>query len=122
MTVPTALERVGDFSQTMIPNESGQPIPARIFDPFDVIQQGPDLYQRREIPNARIPNPNPAALYMYSFYPLPNRTPDDVYNTNNFEASIDQTVRRYSSNSRVDFRAGRALDLRQRRHLRTPRS
>ena len=107
MTVPTALERVGDFSQTLIPNESGQPIPARLFDPFDVIQQGPDLYQRREIPNARIPNPNPAALYMYSFYPLPNRTPDDVYNTNNFEASIDQTVRRYSSNSRVDYRTGR---------------
>ena len=44
---------------------------------------------------------------MYSFYPLPNRTPDDVYNTNNFEASIDQTIRRYSSNSRVDYRTGR---------------
>ena len=107
MTVPTALERVGDFSQTLIPNESGQPVPARIFDPFNVVQQGPDLYRRVEIPNARIPNPNPAALRMYSFYPLPNRTPDDVYNTNNFEASIDQTVRRYSSNSRVDYRTGR---------------
>ena len=44
---------------------------------------------------------------MYSFYPLPNRTPDDVYNTNNFEASIDQSIRRYSSNSRVDYRTGR---------------
>ncbi len=107
MTVPTALERVGDFSQTLIPNESGQPIPARVFDPFDVIQQGPDLYQRREFPNARIPNPDPAALYMYSFYPMPNRTPDDVYNTNNYQATIEQTVRRYSSNSRVDFRTGR---------------
>jgi hypothetical protein len=107
MTVPTALERIGDFSQTLIPNESGQPIPARIFDPFDVIQQGPDLYQRREFPNARIPNPDPAALYMYSFYPLPNRTPDDVYNTNNYQATIEQTVRRYSSNSRIDFRTGR---------------
>jgi trimeric autotransporter adhesin len=106
-TVPTALERIGDFSQTLIPGDTGQPIPAQIFDPFNVVQQGPDLYRRMPIPDARIPNPNPAALLMYSFYPLPNRTPDDVYNTNNFEAQIDQTIRRYSSNSRVDYRAGR---------------
>jgi trimeric autotransporter adhesin len=106
-TVPTALERIGDFSQTLIPGDTGQPIPAQIFDPFNVVQQGPDLYRRMPIPDARIPNPNPAALRMYSFYPLPNRTPDDVYNTNNFEAQIDQTIRRYSSNSRVDYRAGR---------------
>jgi hypothetical protein len=107
MTVPTALERIGDFSQTMIPNENGQPIPARIFDPFNVTQEGPDLYRRAEIPNARIPNPNAAALYMFSFYPMPNRAPDDVYNTNNFQAVVEQTIRRYSSNSRVDYRTGR---------------
>jgi hypothetical protein len=107
MTVPTALERVGDFSQTLIPDENGRPVPAQIFDPFNVVQQGPDLYRRQPIPNARIANPNPAAVYMYSFYPLPNRTPDDVYNTNNFQASIEQTIRRYSSNSRVDYRTGR---------------
>jgi hypothetical protein len=106
-TVPTALERVGDFSQSLKPDESGRPIPVRIYDPFDVTQEGPDLYRRAEIPNARIPNPNPFALRMYSFYPLPNRTPDDVYNLNNYEATIEQTIRRYSSNSRVDLRAGR---------------
>ena len=69
---------------------SGQPVPARLFDPFNVVQEGPDLYRRVEIPNARIPNPNPFALQMYSFYPLPNRTPDDVYNT-------EQLSRRRSS-------------------------
>ena len=41
---------------------------------------------------------------MYSYYPLPNRTPDDVFNTNNFEATTTQTVRRQSSNNRVDFK------------------
>jgi len=61
MTVPTALERVGDFSQTLIPDENGRPVPAQIFDPFNVVQQGPDLYRRQPIPNARIANPNPAA-------------------------------------------------------------
>ena len=69
-----------------------------------------------------IPNPNPSAVQMYSFYPLPNRTPDDVYNTNNFEATTTQTVRRHSSNNRVDFQRRHALDLRQRRHLLRRRS
>ena len=41
---------------------------------------------------------------MYSYYPLPNRTPDDVFNTNNFESTTTQTVRRHSSNNRVDFK------------------
>ena len=104
LTVPTALERVGNFSQTFIRDENGNPVPARIFDPFNVVQEGADLYRRVEIPNATITNADPFALRMYSFYPMPNRTPDDVYNTNNFEATTLTTVRRHSSNNRVDFR------------------
>ena len=104
MTVPTALERVGNFSQTFIRDENGNPVPARIFDPWNVTQEGPDLYRRAEIPNAIIPNPDPAAVRMFSFYPMPNRTPDDVFNTNNFEATTTQTIRRHSNNNRVDFR------------------
>ena len=106
MTVPTALERVGNFSQTFIRDESGNPVPARIFDPFNVVQEGPDLYRRAEFPNATIPNPDPYALRMYGYYPQPNRTPEDVYNTNNFEATTTTTVRRHSSNNRVDFKQG----------------
>jgi trimeric autotransporter adhesin len=105
-TVPTALERVGNFSQTFIRDESGNPVAARIFDPFNVVQEGADLYRRVEVPNAIIANPHPAAVKMLSYYPLPNRTPDDVFNTNNFEASTVQTVRRHSNNNRVDWRAG----------------
>ena len=103
-TVPTALERVGNFSQTFIRDENGNPVAARIFDPWNVVQEGPDLFRRVEIPNAIIPNPDPFALRMFSYYPTPNRTPDDVFNTNNFEATILTTVRRHSSNNRVDFR------------------
>ena len=105
-TVPTALERLGNFSQTLIRDEAGNPVPARIFDPFNVVQEGPDLYRRVEVPNAVITNPDPFALRMLGFYPLPNRTPDDVYNLNNFESTIHQSVRRYSSNNRVDLRLG----------------
>ena len=104
LTVPTALERVGNFSQTFIRDENGNPVPARIFDPFNVTQINSDLYRRAEIPNAIIPNPDPYAVRMYSYYPLPNRTPEDVFNTNNFESTTTQTVRRHSSNNRVDFK------------------
>jgi Carboxypeptidase regulatory-like domain/TonB dependent receptor-like, beta-barrel len=104
MTVPTALERIGNFSQTFIRDENGNPVPARIFDPFNVVQEGPDLFRRVEIPSAIIPTPDPYAVRMFSFYPAPNRTPDDVFNTNNFEATTTQTVRRHSSNNRVDLK------------------
>jgi hypothetical protein len=107
MTVPTALERVGNFSQTFIRDEAGNPVPARIFDPWNVVQMGPDLFRRLEFPNAIIPNPDPFAVRIYGYYPLPNRTPDDAFNTNNFEATTEQTIRRHSSNNRVDFRYGK---------------
>lgn len=106
-TVPTALERVGDFSKTFIRDESGQPVPAATFDPFNVTQIGPDLYRRALVPNAVIPNPHPAALKAYSYYPNPNRTPDDAFNTNNFQASVVQTVRRHNLNNRIDFQRGK---------------
>ena len=104
MTVPTALERAGNFSQSRKPDENGNPIPVRIFDPYNVVQQGPDLYRRAEIPNAIIPNADPFALRIFSYYPLPNRTPDDAYNTNNFESTTTVTTRRHSNNNRVDFK------------------
>src|SRR6202011_1620564 len=102
-TVPTDLERVGNFSKTFI-NAGGTPTPAQLFNPFSVTQQATDLYQRAPYPNAIIPNPNPFAVKMYSFYPLPNRTPDDVYNANNYASSVVNTVRRHTLNNRVDYR------------------
>jgi hypothetical protein len=105
-TVPTDLERVGDFSKTLI-NVGGTPTPAQIFNPFQVTAVATDLYQRAPFPNAIIPNPNPYAVKMYSFYPLPNRTPDDVYNTNNYASSVVNTVRRHAFNNRVDYKSGK---------------
>ena len=106
MTVPTAAEAKGDFSQSFIQDANGSPVPAQIFDPYNVIQLGPDLYQRAVIPNATIPNPNQYALRMYSYYPAPNRTPDDAFNTNNFRASPVTGVRRQSLNNRIDYKRG----------------
>ena len=105
-TVPTAAEAKGDFSHTFIRDANGSPTPAMIFDPYSVTQLGPDLFQRAAIPNAIIPNPNPYALKMYGFYPTPNRTPDDAFNTNNFQASTITAVRRQSLNNRIDYKRG----------------
>ncbi len=105
-TVPTALEQKGDFSQTLV-NNSGVPTPLKLFDPFNVTQVGPNLYQRAPIPNAVIPNPDPYALKLFSYYPLPNRTPDDVYNTNNYFNRVSRSFSRNSINSRLDYRLGK---------------
>jgi hypothetical protein len=104
-TVPTALERQGNFSQTFI-QSNGQAVPAQVFNPFSVTQLATDLYQRAPFPNAIIPNANQFAVHMYSFYPTPNRTPNDVYNTQNYANSVINTVRRHTLNNRVDYKLG----------------
>jgi len=37
-TVPTALEKVGDFSKTLIRETTGLPVPAVVFNPYNVVQ------------------------------------------------------------------------------------
>ncbi len=113
MTVLTDRERVGDFSQTLIRNEAGVGVPAQIFDPWNVTQINPDLYQRALIPNANLTN-YPGSQYgktwfsnSVSGYPSPNRTPDDVFNANNYYARTVQTLRRHNSNNRLDYRRGK---------------
>jgi trimeric autotransporter adhesin len=106
VTVPTDLERVGNFSKTFI-NLAGTATPAQVYNPFSVTQLNTDLYQRAAYPNAIIPNPNPYTVHMYSFYPEPNRTPDDAYNANNFASKVVNTVRRQTLNNRVDYKAGK---------------
>ena len=114
-TVPTAAERIGDFSATMQQGANGQPNPAQLFNPYSATLIAPNLYQRALIPNAKItpamlpegPAAYNAAVLMYSFFPLPNRIPNDVYNTDNFQSYVIQTVRTQSSNNRVDYKLGK---------------
>ncbi len=102
-TVPTALEKRGDFSRTVV-NVGGVPTPLQLFDPFSAVQISPNVFRRMPVPNSIIPRPNPGALNIYSNYPDPNRTPDDVYNLNNFLRIPLQQIRRNNFNSRVDYR------------------
>jgi hypothetical protein len=44
---------------------------------------------------------------MMSYYPLPNRRPQDVYNTNNFYLRGNQDFTRNTVNSRLDYQMGK---------------
>jgi hypothetical protein len=105
-TVPTPLEKRGDYSKTLV-NVNGVPTPIQLYDPFSAAQTGPNLYQRTPVPNAVIANPNPFALKLYSYYPDPNRAPTDVYNTQNYFHRGTQSTRKNDVNSRIDYHLSR---------------
>jgi carboxypeptidase family protein/TonB-dependent receptor-like protein len=81
-TVPTLLQRQGDFSQTLAQN--GQQI--RIFDPFTT-RANPsggfirDQFTGNVIPQARM---DPVALKALSYFPLPNQAGDSVTGARNY--------------------------------------
>jgi len=107
-TVPTALKRQGDFSQTLA-NVNGVPTPVQIFNPFSVTQIGANEYQRAPIPGAIIP-PSiifPGAAELFSYYPLPNATPIDVYNNDNYFDRAIQQFGKNSVNARIDYHRGK---------------
>ncbi len=66
-TVPTALQRTGDFSQSAQSlGTSATSVPVSIFDPTTG-----SLFPNNAIPTSRL---SPAALRLLQFYPLPNQT------------------------------------------------
>lgn len=100
-TVPTQLERNGDFGASLVANSAtggGAPQPVRIWNPFSVTQVASNVYQRAEFPESTncstatvngnpitggqdpahpncgdvIPNPSSYGLAILSMYPLPN--------------------------------------------------
>ncbi len=104
-TVPTELERKGDFSKTLV-NVAGTPTPLVLYDPFSVVSQGNNVYRRAPVPGSVISRPHPGILRLFSNYPLPNRTPDDPFNSNNFLNTDTREFRRHNLNSRLDHRVG----------------
>jgi hypothetical protein len=105
-SVPTAAQRIGDFSQTRT-TISGAPVPLQVFDPYSSVLTGQNVYTRTPFPNAVIPNPDPNALKLMSYFPLPNRTPDDQFGTNNYDYRPVRTFGKNSVNSRLDYHRGK---------------
>lgn len=118
-TVPTAAERAGDFSNTFA-NVNGRPTPIKIFDPFNATRIGTSsAYNRAQFPTftdaqgvvRTSPLPanrlNQQGLAFLKAFPLPNRTPEDIYNRNNFFYRGRQEFSKNNINSRVDYSWGK---------------
>jgi hypothetical protein len=95
-TVPTLLERQGDFSQTR--NASGQVM--TIYNPFDTFVNAQGNIERRPFPGNVIPASmmDPIALQALNYFPVPNVQSTSVTNTNNwFGQGISESINRQMS-------------------------
>ncbi len=96
-TVPTALQRTGDFSQTF--NSSGALV--TIYDPTTTTQVGTS-YVRQPFLKNKISNIDPVAAKIISYYPLPNQPGAAFTGTNNYFASGTSQLNIDTIDSRVD--------------------
>ncbi len=106
-TVPTELERGGNFSQTLI-NAAGQFVQPQIRDPFSVNQVGNNQFVRAPFANGIIPQSRlfAPAVRALSEYPSSNRAPDDPTGINNFFNSMTRTYEKNNINARIDQNLG----------------
>src|SRR5262249_3798037 len=75
-TVPTLLERQGDFSQTYLADASGRPALATIYNPFTATPtSASNQYQRQPYAGNIVSNPNPYGLKILQAFPIPNYGP-----------------------------------------------
>jgi hypothetical protein len=109
-TVPTALQRQGDFSQTRGAN--GQPIV--IYDPLTTRanESGSgnvrDAFAGNRIPSERM---DPVALNVLKYWPEPNQPGDPVTGANNFYASGSAQVKTDNFDVRIDRNLGQSRRL-----------
>ncbi len=83
-TVPSALERAGNFSQTFNADKSLQ----TIYNPNDVFKDTDGVMKRRPFPGNVIPQSlfDPIAAKLLTYYPNPTGSGDPVTHLNNFNA------------------------------------
>lgn len=103
LTVPSLLQRSGDFSDTR--NAAGAMIP--IYDPATTRTEG-NRVVRDVFPGNRILSSSldPVAMRIVSFYPLPNREPDNLAGANNFRANGGIRLTRNNYTAKVDHNLG----------------
>lgn len=111
VSVPTALQRAGDFSQTF--TSTGQPV--TIYDPWSTAPDpnNPGQYIRTPFPGNKIPanRLDPVALAIQNYFPAPNQPGNPGTGLNNFFFSGGnvQHVNNYSG--RVDYQLSPATQL-----------
>ncbi len=96
-TMPTDLERAGDFSKTV--NTAGQAV--TIYDPatYDPATNRRSPFAGNRIPTARF---DPAAAYMLTLWPSPNQAGDPGNGVNNYAGLSSSTFQRNDITARID--------------------
>ena len=138
-TVPTLLERQGDFSQTYLADASGRPALVTIYNPFSAtpIAGASNQYQRQPYPGNIVSNPNPYGLKILQAFPVPNYGPfggsdarlglspacavgtaaicggggTDLFHTDNYRYTDTIPQARNSLQGRVDFKPDNAHSI-----------
>lgn len=109
-SVPTALERRGDFSRS-VAQVAAAFVPVQIFDPFNVtpVAGVNGQWRRNAFPGNVIPASRIHAGFakLVNDYPDPNRAPDDPRNLNNFYNRMSRMYSRDAVNARLDHRMSR---------------
>ncbi|MBI1353511.1 MAG: carboxypeptidase regulatory-like domain-containing protein [Acidobacteria bacterium] len=100
-TLPTSLERGGDFSNSL--NSKGGL--RAIYDPFTTIVTGSNTSSRQPFANNVIPSTrlDPTALRMMSTLWQPNQPGDNASGANNFRYTYPQTFKYYNFSDRADW-------------------
>ncbi len=94
-SLPTALERSGDFSQTL--NQRGERVV--IYDPLTTQSNIRSPLPGNVIPASRL---DPIARRLVEFYPQPNATGDAFTNFNNYVNNAPRTVGQNQLSGRID--------------------
>ncbi|MDZ4801579.1 MAG: carboxypeptidase-like regulatory domain-containing protein [Bryobacteraceae bacterium] len=107
-TVPTELQRKGDFTQTL--TQRGQQIVIYDPDTTRVDPANPARFIRTAFPGNVLPASriNPIGAKMAAYYPLPNTTGDPLTGTNNFVNNAARAIEQANFGSRVDHNMGQA--------------
>ncbi|MDZ4797657.1 MAG: carboxypeptidase-like regulatory domain-containing protein [Bryobacteraceae bacterium] len=102
LTVPTELERQGNFTQTF--NTRG---PAIVYDPFTGRREGTanvrDPFPENIVPTSRW---DPISSKFLQFFPLPNRAGDDATRVNNYRANDVNALTRDNYLLKLDHHLG----------------
>ncbi|MCL5744687.1 MAG: carboxypeptidase-like regulatory domain-containing protein, partial [Acidobacteria bacterium] len=101
-TVPTALQREGDFSRTF--TQTGQQM--IVYDPRTTRPDPakPGAFIRTPFPENRIQKSDmdPVALKLMSFYPAPNTTGNAVTGANNYISNAGNSIDQANTTTRID--------------------
>ncbi|HZQ52660.1 MAG TPA: carboxypeptidase regulatory-like domain-containing protein [Bryobacteraceae bacterium] len=108
LTLPTALERTGDYSQS--PNINGGL--RVIYDPYSTkYNSNTGVATRTPFPGNKIPatNLDPTAVKLMSYFWQPNSAPSNIAGANNFRSTVGLATSYWNVSDRTDWNVNERL-------------